>query len=100
MNVNCPFCNYNVEVDVSWARKNGKIFCGTCCKSFEVKVPEESAYNFPWREAPKKEVIPEPVKEEVPEPVKNEPIPEEKEPDKYDSEDFGVFWDSMDYGKL
>lgn len=100
MNLDCPYCNHNVEVDVSWARQNGRIFCGTCCKSFDVKVPEESAYNFPWREAPKKEVIPEPVKEEPkeekPEPAKSEPV----EIDKYDSEDFGVFWDIMDYGKL
>lgn len=90
MNVQCPYCSAPVEIDITWARKNGRVFCCGCCKAFDVKVPEESAYNYPWREAPKKEVIPEPPKEEKqPEPVKEEA---------YDAEDFGVFWDGMDYG--
>jgi transcription elongation factor Elf1 len=39
--VECPFCNYPVEIDVDFAIKNGRVFCGTCCKSFEVNIQSE-----------------------------------------------------------
>jgi len=45
----CPYCRYTVMINLKWAEKNGRVFCGTCCKSFEVHVGEEE------NEAPAKE---------------------------------------------
>lgn len=87
----CPFCSAPVEIDIDWARKNGRIFCGGCCKAFDVTI--QSEHPFPWRRE-----MPPTTEEKKPEPPKEEIKPEKIEPDKYDSEDFGVFWDSMDYG--
>lgn len=39
--VACPFCKYTVEIDVIFAKKNGRVFCGTCCKSFEIFIKED-----------------------------------------------------------
>lgn len=36
--IGCPFCKYPVEVDMEWAARNGRVFCGTCCKAFDVNV--------------------------------------------------------------
>jgi len=30
-----------VEVDIEFARKNGRIFCNTCCKAFDIALEEE-----------------------------------------------------------
>jgi len=40
-NIDCPYCNSNVEVDIDFAKKNGRIFCGGCCKSFEIKIEDD-----------------------------------------------------------
>jgi uncharacterized Zn finger protein (UPF0148 family) len=37
----CPFCKSTVEIDVKFAAKNGRIFCGGCCKAFNIKIEEE-----------------------------------------------------------
>ena len=37
----CPFCDSLVEVDIPFARKNKRIFCGTCCKAFDIEVEDE-----------------------------------------------------------
>jgi transcription elongation factor Elf1 len=37
----CPFCKSEVEVDVSWVKKNGNTFCGSCCKSFALRIEED-----------------------------------------------------------
>lgn len=37
----CPYCKYPLKVDVEFAKKNGRVFCNTCCKSFEVVLEEE-----------------------------------------------------------
>lgn len=37
----CPYCKYTVMIDLKWAEKNGRVFCGTCCKSFEIHIGEE-----------------------------------------------------------
>lgn len=39
---NCPYCKSLVEVDISWAIHNERIFCGSCCKAFEIRVGEET----------------------------------------------------------
>lgn len=40
----CPFCGYTVEVNIKWAIKNELVFCGTCCKSFAVKLKKEEPF--------------------------------------------------------
>ena len=44
----CPLCNAEVELDVEWAEKNGRLFCGTCCKSFEIKLEKNTRYPDPY----------------------------------------------------
>lgn len=39
--IKCPYCQSDVEMDVEFAKKNGRIFCGGCCKAFDVQVREE-----------------------------------------------------------
>lgn len=39
----CPYCRYTVMINLKWAEKNGRVFCSTCCKSFEVHVGEEES---------------------------------------------------------
>ena len=40
--LDCPFCNYKVETDKDFVNKNGRVFCTTCCKSFDVKIRVET----------------------------------------------------------
>lgn len=40
--MNCPFCNSILDVDIDWAIRNERIFCGTCCKSFPVRIGEDT----------------------------------------------------------
>jgi Fe-S-cluster containining protein len=37
----CPFCKSIIDVDIAWAIKNQRIFCGDCCKSFPVAIRGE-----------------------------------------------------------
>ena len=46
----CPFCKQVVEVDISWAIRNERIFCGSCCKSFPIRVGEETEDEPPKKE--------------------------------------------------
>lgn len=39
--VKCPFCNTQNSVSIDWIKKNGRIFCPVCCKSFDISVKEE-----------------------------------------------------------
>jgi uncharacterized Zn finger protein (UPF0148 family) len=41
IDLQCPFCNYKVKTDKDFAAKNGRVFCTTCCKAFDVKVRTE-----------------------------------------------------------
>lgn len=43
----CPFCGYTVEIDVAWAKKNGRVFCGTCCKAFDLRIEEDDEDEIP-----------------------------------------------------
>jgi hypothetical protein len=36
--IQCNLCNSIFETDVDWVRQNGRVFCPSCCKSFEVDV--------------------------------------------------------------
>lgn len=60
----CPYCRYTVIVNVKWARKNGRVFCGTCCKSFEVHVGEEEKEDVINQDA-QGEVTPEPLEKKL-----------------------------------
>lgn len=51
--VPCPYCKSDVEVDVDWAIRNGRVFCGNCCKSFPIRIGE-----IPEPPKPTKEEIP------------------------------------------
>jgi transcription elongation factor Elf1 len=42
----CPFCNSEVEVDQDWAEKNERLFCGTCCKSFDFNVRKNNQVRY------------------------------------------------------
>ena len=39
--IECPFCRYTNEVPVEWLKKNGRVFCPTCCKAFDIAIKEE-----------------------------------------------------------
>jgi len=49
----CPFCKSVVEVNIDWAIRNGRVFCGGCCKSFDIRVGEEEDDEPPKKEVPK-----------------------------------------------
>lgn len=51
----CPYCKAEVEVDVAWAKKNGKVFCNGCCKSFDLRIEEDDEEEIPEEEEIKKE---------------------------------------------
>lgn len=48
--ISCLCCEGIVEVDKSWAETNGKVFCNSCCKSFDVEIQEEdnSTEDYDW----------------------------------------------------
>lgn len=40
--IDCPICHYDLEINLLWASRNGRVFCGTCGKSFEVSTTNQS----------------------------------------------------------
>lgn len=36
--ITCKYCSSSIEVPLKWAQDNGRIFCGGCCKSFDVAI--------------------------------------------------------------
>lgn len=42
----CPYCGVNLEVETDWVAKNERVFCGTCCKAFDVQVEEDKSDNY------------------------------------------------------
>ena len=46
---NCPYCKSVVLINIRWAIQNGRVFCNSCCKAFDIHVGEEE------NEAPTKE---------------------------------------------
>lgn len=83
--MNCPFCKSIVDVDIDWAIRNERIFCGGCCKSFPIRVGEDT--------------------EDEKEPEVKAPIVEETVKEKFDKgvteildkdeENDGNYWDSF-----
>lgn len=53
----CPFCKSIVEVNIDWAIRNGRIFCGGCCKSFDIRVGEETSDEPPKKEVPVEKTV-------------------------------------------
>lgn len=47
MSTRCPFCSHAVITDKDFAIKNKRIFCGTCCKSFDVQI-ENNQKDEEW----------------------------------------------------
>ena len=42
----CPLCSGSIEVPKKWAENNGRVYCQTCCKSFEVDTEGDSREEF------------------------------------------------------
>lgn len=79
--VQCPFHKGVITIDPEWATKNGRVFCNSCCKSFEVRV-EQTEEPTP---------IEEEIKQKFDEGVKEILKDEVDEEEVYD---FGTFWSS------
>lgn len=43
--IDCPYCDELVEAPRAWAIKNERLFCNSCCKSFEVEVQSKEEQN-------------------------------------------------------
>ena len=43
--ISCKYCDHAIDCSVSWIKLNERVFCDTCCKSFEIKldIPEEKS---------------------------------------------------------
>jgi hypothetical protein len=39
--IKCPYCDTIFEVEADWIVKNERVFCGACCKSFDVKLEDK-----------------------------------------------------------
>lgn len=44
--IDCKFCEETFSTPLEWARDNGRVFCPTCCKSFDVKISEETRADY------------------------------------------------------
>lgn len=38
INIDCTYCEHDIEVPLQWAVTNGRVYCPCCSKSFDVKV--------------------------------------------------------------
>lgn len=52
----CPYCKSVVEVNIDFAIRNGRIFCNSCCKAFDIQVGEEEDDEVPTPVSKKEEV--------------------------------------------
>ena len=43
----CPFCKSVVEVNVRFAKENGRIFCNSCCKAFDIMIEDDEPEEKP-----------------------------------------------------
>lgn len=41
MIVECPICGSEVNIDIEFAKKNGRVFCGSCCRAFDIELKEK-----------------------------------------------------------
>lgn len=44
--IECPYCGSTFEVEKEWVGKNERVFCGTCCKAFDVQLEKEDPSNY------------------------------------------------------
>ena len=45
--IECKFCQNDIlQIPLDWIVKNGRVFCGNCCKSFEVRAEKEPELPF------------------------------------------------------
>lgn len=44
----CPFCEQEFKVPKKWIRENKRVFCTSCCKAFDVELPEEIEIPDHW----------------------------------------------------
>lgn len=45
-NIVCPFCREHFCVETDWIQKNGRVFCTTCCKAFDVSLEIEDGSRY------------------------------------------------------
>lgn len=38
INIECKYCSSPIEVPLNWAKQNGRVYCPTCSKSFDVVI--------------------------------------------------------------
>lgn len=49
--IQCKYCGSVVEVSTEWIEKNERVFCGECCKAFDISVkdiPKKIDYPDFW----------------------------------------------------
>jgi len=46
ISITCKYCEETFSTPLEWARDNGRVFCPTCCKSFDVKISEETRADY------------------------------------------------------
>ena len=39
--IKCPYCKSIIKVDIDWIIKNGRVFCPSCCKAFDLSVEDD-----------------------------------------------------------
>jgi predicted Zn finger-like uncharacterized protein len=44
--IQCPYCGAHFVVEKDWIIQNGRVFCGTCCKAFDVSLEKEDPSNY------------------------------------------------------
>ena len=44
--IDCKYCEETFSTPLEWARENGRVFCPSCCKSFDVKISEETRADY------------------------------------------------------
>ena len=65
IDLECPHCNHPVTTDRDFAEMNGRVFCTTCCKAFDVKIRKsqpDDMRNASWF---KQHILGEPPEQEV-----------------------------------
>lgn len=38
LRVNCIYCGNSFDTSLDWVKTNGRVFCDTCCKCFDLKL--------------------------------------------------------------
>ena len=43
--VECQYCDCIIEVPKSWAIKNGRLFCNSCCKAMDIMIESKEEHK-------------------------------------------------------